>query len=483
MSLIIGANSASSGSVPLEVTNSVRCDGTSSYFYRTPGSSGSATTATMSAWVKRCLPGTATMVFGGQTGTDVNNRTKFGIDGTDQLVCQIINGGVVDEWKTTQLLIDASSWYHLVFVWDTSNATPGDRIKFYINGVRVTDFDTQDAIPLNAELKMSTTSDTIYVGARKTTSTINQWFNGYMSEVVFIDGTALEATDFGMFNEDTNIWVPIEVENLTFGTNGFYLDMKDSAALGDDESGNTNDLTVSGLVALDQCTDVPTNNFATFNVLHKPSNSVPQWFNGNTYMTVTSGGDWMTALGTFGAKAGKWYWEYRWTQGTGPRMMGAMSENGLVPDSTGISFYIGNSGQYQGVCQSNTSGGRRYPGSGGSSALGGTAVAIGDVGAIALDLDNQAIYAAKNNTWMYSGVPTSGASRTGVLYNIVVDGELWFPGLGIYEGTAPDDCYINFGQPSISFGTNADANSYGRFAYTPPTGYYAWCTKNLKDYG
>ena len=46
-----------------------------------------------------------------------------------------------------------------------------------------------------------------------------------------------------------------------------------------------------------------------------------------------------------------------------------------------------------------------------------------------------------------------------------------------------DDCYINFGQPSIAFGTNADANSYGRFAYTPPTGYYAWCTKNLKDYG
>jgi hypothetical protein len=50
-------------------------------------------------------------------------------------------------------------------------------------------------------------------------------------------------------------------------TNGFYLEFKDSSALGDDTSGNGNDFTVNNLTAIDQTTDTPTNNFATLNPL------------------------------------------------------------------------------------------------------------------------------------------------------------------------------------------------------------------------
>jgi hypothetical protein len=51
----------------------------------------------------------------------------------------------------------------------------------------------------------------------------------------------------------------------TYGTNGFYLEFKDSSALGDDTSGNGNDFTVNNLTSIDQTTDTPTNNFATLN--------------------------------------------------------------------------------------------------------------------------------------------------------------------------------------------------------------------------
>jgi hypothetical protein len=88
-----------------------------------------------------------------------------------------------------------------------------------------------------------------------------------MSEVILIDGTALDSTSFGEFDEDSGIWKPISVSGLTFGTNGFYLDFEDSAALGDDVSGNGNDFTVNNLTAIDQTTDTPTNNFATLNPL------------------------------------------------------------------------------------------------------------------------------------------------------------------------------------------------------------------------
>jgi hypothetical protein len=74
----------------------------------------------------------------------------------------------------------------------------------------------------------------------------------------------LDPTSFGEFDEDSGIWKPISVSGLTFGTNGFYLDFEDSAALGDDVSGNGNDFTVNNLTAIDQTTDTPTNNFNTW---------------------------------------------------------------------------------------------------------------------------------------------------------------------------------------------------------------------------
>jgi hypothetical protein len=100
-------------------------------------------------------------------------------------------------------------------------------------------------------------------GATQKIGYVFDFFDGYMSEFVFIDGQQLDPTSFGEFDEDTGIWKPIDVSDLTFGTNGFYLEFKDSSALGDDTSGNGNDFTVNNLTSIDQTTDTCTNNFAT----------------------------------------------------------------------------------------------------------------------------------------------------------------------------------------------------------------------------
>ena len=75
-------------------------------------------------------------------------------------------------------------------------------------------------------------------------------------------------TDFGEFDEDSGIWKPKAYAG-SYGTNGFYLDFSDSANLGDDASGNSNDFTETNITAADQATDTPTNNFATFNIAKK----------------------------------------------------------------------------------------------------------------------------------------------------------------------------------------------------------------------
>ena len=65
----------------------------------------------------------------------------------------------------------------------------------------------------------------------------------------------------------TGIWKPIDVSEVTFGTNGFYQEYKSSSALGADTvpGGNSIDYTTSNIAAADQATDTPTNNFCTLN--------------------------------------------------------------------------------------------------------------------------------------------------------------------------------------------------------------------------
>ena len=58
------------------------------------------------------------------------------------------------------------------------------------------------------------------VGRRDDNS--SDYFDGYLAEFCFIDGSALAPTEFGEYDEDTpTIWKPKDVSGLTFGTNGF----------------------------------------------------------------------------------------------------------------------------------------------------------------------------------------------------------------------------------------------------------------------
>jgi hypothetical protein len=49
-------------------------------------------------------------------------------------------------------------------------------------------------------------------------------FDGYMAEFHFIDGTALDPSSFGEF-DDNGVWRPIAYTG-SYGTNGFYLNFR-----------------------------------------------------------------------------------------------------------------------------------------------------------------------------------------------------------------------------------------------------------------
>jgi hypothetical protein len=470
MPLILGANSVTGG---YEVDNSLRFnDGSEDSLTRTPSSASNRRTWTFSAWVKRGNLGADQIIFSGGSA-----NTWIRLLGTDALEFNIQDN---DESTivTTQLFRDISAWSHIVVAIDTTQGTDTNRIKFYVNGNQVTSFSTSVYVSQNYEAGINNTG-AHYIGRLNYAAT--QWFDGYMSEVTFIDGQQLDPTSFGEFDEDSGIWKPIDVSGLTFGTNGFYLEFKDSSALGDDTSGTGNDWTVNNLTSIDQTTDTPTNNFATLNSIWGDDISAGSmtYSNGNTTYQPTTNGNSYTRS-TFGmSNKGKWYAEMKVTEVN----TGQSASLTVTPDTNfGASTDSGYGFQVQ-LNAANTVL---------NKVVGGTATSInnsfasGSIAMLAVDLDNGKMWVGYNGTWYNDNNPSStldvsNPDGTGIStsYDYIYGFQAYWQTGGYY-----DIADVNFGNPSFAISSgNSDANGYGNFEYEVPSGFYALCTKNLAEYG
>jgi len=285
-----------------EVANSCRFnDDSDDHLDRTPSSSGNRRTWTWSCWFKRSSFTNNSRVF--VAHSDNSNRVEIGIH-NETVNCfriELLSSSSNSELQTDALFRDPSAWFHAVVSVDTTQSTDSDRVKLYINGTQVTSFRSSTYPAINTEYMIN---HTVEHNIGKSVN-FSRPYDGYMCEVVLIDGQQLDATSFGEFDEDTNIWKPIDVSGLTFGTNGFYLDFEDSSALGNDVSGNNNDFTVNNLTSIDQTTDTCTNNYCTLNPLANLTGSAT-FSEGNLKVAGDNSANhnWQT---TFVVSSGKWY--------------------------------------------------------------------------------------------------------------------------------------------------------------------------------
>jgi len=463
MPLILGTNSIKD--TGFNVANSVRQDdGSSDYFNRTPSSATNRKTFTISMWVKRGELGSSNglLLQGVNTG---NDDFALYFTSADKLQTFSWTGGTKDFQVDTQRVFrDTNAWYHIVFVADTTQATDSNRIKIYVNGVQETALENVTYPSENADLVYNSTT-ALWVGR----SYGGHYFDGYIAEVVSVDGTALDPTSFGEFDEDSGIWKPISVSGLTFGTNGFYLDFENSGALGDDVSGNGNDFTVNNLTAIDQSTDTCTNNFATFNSLTEFSgNGMAE---GNLKFT-NSTSTYSMRHSTFALTKGKWYAEFKMSVMTTFSIVGISDTNQFDYDS-----FMGSKSR----AYSYRKDGQK--GNNGSASSYGDTFANGDIIGVAVDLDNNKIYFSKNGVFQNSGDPTSGATGTGSAFDIA-DGYDYCIGASSNDEGTDQIIEANFGSPpyAISSG-NQDGDGYGNMEFAVPSGYYVLNSKNLAEYG
>ena len=473
MSLIIPANTLASGGYAVD--NSCRFNnGSSDYLNRTPSSSGNRKTFTVSFWVK--LAETSFKYITG--ATDGTNYIQMGT--TSSATIRVFNRSgstTTVNVATNAVFRDPSAWYHVVFACDTTQGTAANRIKIYINGTEAT-YATTTYPDQNLDLNYNQASVSQGVGARGDGD--GGPFNGYLSEYVFIDGQQLTPTSFGEFDEDNGIWKPIDglADDLTFGTNGFYLEFKESgtgtnaSGMGADTSGNDNHYAVNNLTAIDQTTDTPTNNFATMNPLASPrfSATAPAFSDGNTTVTypATSAADsYNPVSGTIGMTTGKWYWEVKMISGSTSAFIGMMAQEPTA--ATGDVFLGGIDNQFSWQSGSGTVKKNN------SNLVTLSTYADGDIISFAYDADNNLIYFYKNGTVQNSGtglaVVTASSTPLGA----------WFPAWSTWDKVTKV-VSTNFGNPpyAISSG-NTDGDGYGNFEYAVPSGYYSLNTKNLSE--
>jgi hypothetical protein len=482
MAFLTQAANRGSISTGYDIDNSCKFERDSNESIETTNQAGgNRKTWTFSAWIKRtALSEDYHTIFGAEyTNIQImsNNRPRL-----------VLYNGTSYYADPEMLLRDTSAWYHIVVQLDTTQSTAADRVKWWINGERVTTF--------NNSTYTNMTQNTDFSGIGQPSSygsggwlrlgrffSGDEGFDGYMADVYYLNGTAAEADDFGEYDEDSGIWIPKAYTGGGYGTQGFHYKFDNASNLGEDSSGEGHDAnSLNNISSADQAIDTPTNNFATLNL------QVPNYANtggateGGTKIPWSGVNSYGAFYATQGVTAGKWYWEF------------------YIPSrsaSYGLMNYVGLhtmeelilTSPYRSEAMKNNvfwlmHYGDWYAHVNGSQSSQNTVAGIASRGTEAVGRTYAIAFNADDGEMTYYENGTRISNLEFDIFDLddrMAAGVFVVPWFQVYH----NDMNVNFGGYSsiaISSG-NTDGNGYGNFEYAPPSGYYALCSKNLAEYG
>lgn len=198
---------------------------------------GNQKTWAFSAWVKMTNPA---QDLGGQPIQMVLFSTTVTMGASEEYIAASDFGGDkglirlvyhsgatgTDIVTSAGLAMDSSAWYHIVFIYDSTQAAQEDRGFFYINGEKVV-----NKVPNTIALNQDSVSGTVNKGR-----TLFSFGNGIggstyasgsmrFADIHYVDGVKVTAADFGEMAE--GLWVPKKYTGQ-FGAKGFHLDFDDT---------------------------------------------------------------------------------------------------------------------------------------------------------------------------------------------------------------------------------------------------------------
>jgi hypothetical protein len=203
-------------------------------------------------------------------------------------------------------------------------------------------------------------------------------------------------------------------------------------SIGTDSSGNGNDFQETGLTPDSIVADSPTNNWCTWDPLKFNGLTLS---NGNLTANASSGGQEVTA--TLLPIGGQWYFEFKWTTGSGLEQFGVTRQEATI----GSTYGVGVNYRSDGIAYIEAASTVPY----------GDTWGVGDIIGCAYDLDTSTITFYKNNVSQGEVNFTPGYAMTPM----------------VRMGDNGHKIDINFGQRT--------------FAYTPPEGFLAINSQNMEN--
>ena len=408
-----------------EIGQSLLFDRQNSSLLRRTGNGVNFSSWVWSGWIKPSCDGKDSALFG-KNWTASDNWGSCIITSDGQLKLEeFVTGPNAYAFDSTFRLRDPSAWTHLVI-----RRVDNSRTEFYLNGVLVESYMAANRVPSQMFAHAQT------IGCRRYGGAYQKYYDGYLSEVHFVDDQSLGPEWFGQ-EDSKGVWIPIPYEHTGTGTNSYYLPF-DADDIGADHSGNDNDFTLSGLTSDSVVADSPTNNYCTLNPLSidlSYGGTAPIVLSGgNLELSATQAGD---ANSTFGFSSGKWYAEFKWLDDVYPSLAGVKpAGTSEYTDTPRIHVSSGSSIMNNNSVTQNPS----------------PAISTGDTLGVALDSDSRSVQFYRN------GWPWGNAES--------MQGDVKAMSFFLGNGTDRTRSYTaNFGQRS--------------WAYEPPSGYKAPCTQNL----
>ena len=429
---------------------------------------------TWSGWVKKTVNGQHQNLF--SSGSD-SVYTHINFDNNDRIRFQNWHSAQKGTKITTRKIRDLTGWMHIVVIWDSGNATADDRMRIYVNGTRETAFDdstnpdqNQDSVINGNSLGGSDYGNGKHFIGKFADTSDNS--GTYKAEINFVDGYAYDPSYFGFTESQTNIWMPKRYGG-TYGTNGFRLDFSDNSSITNmvkDKSGNGNHFSPDNCNVEDSTLDTPSNTFATLNPLSTSVNTLSQ---GNLYSTG-GGASWRPVVSDMAMSSGRWYWEIYIDTVSSYQMHGIRPQ---IRDDGDVNH---DNDQYPGTRSDewgyNTD--ARLHNSASATSSWGDTYTAGDIIGVALDMDAGTLNFYKNGS-------ATGSQITGISASHSPSGSRgdYLACFCVYGSTG--QAIVNFGQEGTFDGhktaqNNTDINGIGNFYYTPPTGFKALCSANLR---
>jgi len=457
----------------LLIKNSLRFNASNSVLTYNVTTGGNRTTWTFSGWFKRCSTGGEHNLWSAAPGAHASNPaiTYLDFNDADKLIAYSYHDGAEKfRLKTDQVFRDLNAWYHIVWRYDTTLATADDRIRLYVNGVQITDFEQRTNPDQNYESKINDTIDHT-LGEEAIRDRYD--YNGYMAEVHFVDGTSLDPSYFGFTDPLTNTWRPKKVQNVSYGTNGFHLDFSDPNNIGADRSGTGTNFTPTNLEIDDVVPDSPSgvtfsttspgittsqpSNYCTLNPLDEGEFGGGLTVSDGNLKCVSTASDRHVRSTFFMPTSGKYYFE-----------MIATVVNTAGYLGTGLYHATGSlTSTAQATPQMRVISANGYKsGQGSSSAQHGDGFDDRDIIGIAVDMDNGKIFACDNGSWMTSSDPVTGANPMYSDLLTAYSDIAWSPVCTNWQ--SGNTAEFNFGQFPMAFapGTSSATEYFNAVTYT-----------------